>query len=105
MTNRPFPIDPTLTAIAIGYRNPAHVLIAKRALPPLPVLSETFKWNEYPLAEGFTVPDTKVGRKSRPNQVEFNVSEKDASVEDYGLDDPIPYSDIQAIRDPRRSRV
>lgn len=113
--NRPFPIDPTLTAIAIGYRNPAHTLIAKRALPPLPVLQESFKWSEYPLAEGFTVPDTKVGRKSRPNQVEFTVTEKDASVEDYGLDDPIPYSDIQAAAraraekrstfDPRASAV
>ncbi len=113
--NRPFPIDPTLTAIAIGYRNPAHTLIARRALPPLSVLQESFKWSEYPLAEGFSVPNTKVGRKSRPNQVEFTVTEKDASVEDYGLDDPIPYSDIQAAAraraekrstfDPRASAV
>lgn len=113
MTRRPFPVDATLTAIAIGYRNPAHTLIGRRALPALPVLSETFKWSEYPLAEGFTVPDTRVGRKSRPNQVEFTMTEKEASVEDYGLDDAIPFSDIEvaararaekrSIFDPRSS--
>lgn len=92
---RPFPVDATLTAIAIGYRNPAAKLIGRRVLPPLAVLSERFKWNEYPLAEGFTLPETRVGRKGQPNQVEFTATEKDGSIVDYGLDDPIPYSDIQ----------
>lgn len=96
MVNRPFPIDATLTAIAIGYRNPAHTLIGTRVLPSLQVLSEQFKWQEYPLTEGFELVDTRVGRKSRPNQVEFTVTERDGSVEDHGLDDPIPYSDINA---------
>ena len=112
---RPFPVDPTLTAIAIGYRNPAHTLIGRRALPPLNVLNEAFKYSEFPLAEGFTLPETRVGRKSQPNQVEFTVTEKDCSVDDFGLDDAIPYSDIQAaararaekrsIFDPRTSAV
>lgn len=92
---RPFPIDATLTAIAIGYRNPAHTLIGRRALPPLSVLSEKFKWMEFPLAEGFTVPDARVGRKGRVNQVEFSAEERDSSVEDFGLDDAIPLSDIK----------
>ncbi|MCC5780759.1 capsid protein [Nitratireductor sp. B36] len=100
--NRPFPTDPTLTAIAIGYRNPAHTLIGRRALPPLPVLSESFKWTEFPLGERFTVPETEVGRKGRVNQVEFTATEKDASVRDYGLDDAIPFSDI---REAARARA
>lgn len=113
--NRPFPVDPTLTAIAVGYRNPAHFLIGRRALPPLTVLGETFKWHEYPLAEAFTVPETEVGRRGRVNQVEFTVTERESAVRDYGLDDPIPYSDIrEAARaraekrsnfDPRASAV
>jgi len=102
--NRPFPVDATLTAIAIAYRNPAHTLIGRRALPPLQVLQETFKWHEYPLDEGFTVPETRVGRKSQPNQVEFSVTEKDASVFDYGLDDAIPYSDVQAAARARAEK-
>lgn len=93
--NRPFPISASLTAIAIGYRNPAHTLIGGRALPALAVHSELFKWSEYPLAEGFTVPETRVGRKGQVNQVEFTMTEREASVEDFGLDDAIPYSDIQ----------
>jgi hypothetical protein len=101
---RPFPISPTMTAISIAYRNPAHTLIGRRALPPLPVLAEQFKWNEYPVGEGFTVPDTKVGRKGQVNQVEFTVIERDGSVEDHGLDDPIPHSDIKAAAQARAEK-
>jgi hypothetical protein len=101
---RPFPIDPTLTAISIGYRNPAHTLIGRRALPPLQVLSEQFKWNEYPLEEGFTLPETKVGRTGRVNKVEFTATEKDSSVEDHGLDDDIPHSDITAAARARAEK-
>ncbi|MBK5957398.1 capsid protein [Rhodoplanes elegans] len=92
--NRPFPVNPALTAIAVGYRNPAQTLIADDVLPRVPVGSESFKWTEYPLAEGFTVPETKVGRMGQPNRVEFTGTEKDGSTEDHGLDDLIPISDI-----------
>lgn len=92
--NRPFPVNPALTAIAIGYSNPAQTLIADQVLPRVPVASESFKWTEYPLAEGFTVPETRVGRTGQPARVEFTGTEKDGSTEDHGLDDMIPISDI-----------
>lgn len=101
MTKRPFPVDPSLTAIAIGYRNPAQAMIAKKVLPPLPVLQENFKWTEYPLSEAFTLPDTRVGRKGQVPQLEFSGEEKAASVADYGLDAPIPNSDVQAAAQAR----
>ena len=104
MPRRPFPIDATLTAIAIGYRNPAHTLIGRRVLPPLNVLNESFKYSVFPLADGFTVPETRVGRKSQPNQVEFTVEELDSSVDDFGLDDAIPYSDVEAARQARAEK-
>lgn len=91
---RPFPIDPTLTAISIAYKNPAHTLIYSRVLPGIEVSGETFKWNEFPLGEAFTVPELEVGRKGRPAQVEFTAEEKDSSTKDYGLDDAIPHSDV-----------
>lgn len=94
--NRPFVVDPVLTAIAIGYTNPAHTLIADQVLPRVPVLSEQFKWTEYPLEEGFTVPDSEVGRKGRVESVEFSGTERDSSTTDYGLESPIPNSDITA---------
>lgn len=95
MAIRPFPIDPKLTAIAIAYRNPDVVLIADSVLPRTPTAQE-FKWLEYDLAQGFTVPDTRVGRKSVPNEVEFKAEDRTDKVEDHGLDDLVPNEDIEA---------
>lgn len=92
--NRPFPVSASLTAIAVGYRNPSVALIADRVLPRVTVMSEKFKYMEYPLAQGFSYPESRVGRRGRPNQVEFSGVELTDSVEDHGFDDPIPYSDI-----------
>lgn len=89
---RPFPVEPQLTAIAIGYRNTK--LIADEVLPRVPVSSTSFKWLEYDFSERFTLPDTKVGRTSQPNQVEFGAKDKESSVNDYGLDSPVPQDDI-----------
>jgi hypothetical protein len=102
--NRPFPISPTLTAISIGYRNPAASLIHDRVLPPVEVLSDTFKWTEFPLGEAFTVPELEIGRKGRPGQVEFSAEEKQSSIKTYGLDDPIPHSDISEAATARREK-
>lgn len=98
---RPFSVDPVLTGITIGYTNPDLNLIADRVLPRVEVGGEIFKWMEYPLAEGFTLPDTEVGRKGRVNQVEFTSVEKDGSVKTYGLADVIPNSDISAAKAQR----
>jgi hypothetical protein len=99
--NRPFVVNPVLTGIAIGYSNPDINLIGDRVLPRVPVGGESFKWMEYPLAEGFTVPDTEVGRKGRVNQVEFTATERDGSVKTYGLADVVPNSDIAAAKAQR----
>lgn len=93
--NRPFVVDPVLTAISIGYQNPAHTLIADQVLPRVDVLQEQFKWTSYPLAEGFTYPETEVGRKGRVNQVEFTGTEQTGSTTDHGLEAPVPNSDIK----------
>lgn len=92
MGNAPFPIQPELTAIAIAYRNGR--LIADDVLPRVPVGKQEFKYWLYSKAEAFTVPDTKVGRRSKPNQVEFSATEQTSATEDFGLDDPIPQNDI-----------
>ena len=95
MATRPFPVNPILTAIALAYRNPDVALIADQVLPRTPV-SQEFKWLAYDLAQGFTVPDTKVGRKSTPNEVEFAATEIFDKTEDHGLDDLVPNEDIEA---------
>ena len=95
MAIRPFPIDPKLTAVAIAYRNPDMTLIADDVLPRTPVAQE-FKYLKYDLAQGFTVPDAKVGRKSAPTEVDFSATEVQDKVVDYGLDDLVPNEDMQA---------
>ncbi|MDO5704042.1 MAG: capsid protein [Paracoccus sp. (in: a-proteobacteria)] len=79
--------------------------IADQVLPRVPVSAEKFKWTEYPIAEAFNTPDARVGRLGRVQQLEFGGEERTSSVEDYGLDAPIPYSDIQAAADARAQGV
>lgn len=99
--NRPFVVNPVLTGIAIGYSNPDVALIADQVMPRVEVDGESFKWTEYPLAEAFTVPPTRVGRKGRVPEVEFSSTEQPGSVETYGLQDSVPNSDIDAARAQR----
>ncbi len=99
MAVAPFPIQPELTAIAIAYRNEEY--IADRVFPRVPVGVKTFKYLKYALADRFTIPNTLVGRKGAPNEVEFSATETEATAADYGLDDPIPQDDIdQAANTP-----
>jgi len=101
---RPFVTDATLTAIAIGYRNQAQSLIADRVLPRMPV-DEDFKWMFYPLEEGFNAPDARIGRRGRPNQFEFTGQERTSTVEEFGYDAPIPYSDVNRARRLREAKL
>ena len=92
MSKANFPVDPVLTAIAIAYRN--RRMITDDVFQRVGVGKAEFKYKEYDLGEGFTIPKTHVGRTSRPNQVEFGFTEKTSSTEDYALDSPVPISDI-----------
>ena len=66
-------------------------LIADAVLPRTPPLgTKKFKYLTYDTAQGFTVPNTMVGRKSEPNVMEFGGTEVNAETVDYGLDDIIP---------------
>lgn len=93
----PFPADAKLTAIAIGYRNAQF--IADQVAPRFDVPSEQFKWTEFEAKDVFTIPNTLVGRKGKPNTVEFSAAEKDGSTNDYGLSDEIPQTDIEKAKD------
>lgn len=87
----PFNILPFLTSIAIAYRNPR--LIADDVLPRVPVGAAVFSYRKYALGDAFTVPNTRVGRKSQHNQIEFGYEEIESQTEDHALDSPIPQSD------------
>jgi len=92
--NTPFKQNSVLTAIALGYSNKQFV--ADLVMPRAPVMSREFRYTEFNVADSFTIPNTAVGRKGRPNTVEFGAEEKSGFVNDYGLDDEIPQHDIDA---------
>lgn len=96
MSDAPFAINPQLSAVAIGYKNPDVSLIADQIMPRVPT-AESFKWTKYANEQAYTVPDTRVGRRSEPNTVTFGGTEQTDSVVDFGLDDPIPQRDIDTF--------
>jgi hypothetical protein len=95
MSTTAFPVNPELTAIAMAYRNPAHTLIADLVLPRVSV-AKKFNYSVYSAEQGYTLPDTKVGRKSQPNEVDFQGSLVSGETQDWGLDDIVPIDEIDA---------
>lgn len=92
MVTAPFPVNVQLTGVARAYVN--QKLIADQISPRKPVPGEQFKWYQHKLGGKITIPDTLVGRKGVPNEVEFEMEEKDASTQDHSLDDVVPNKDI-----------
>ena len=92
MAQAPFPVNPDLTAVSVSYTNEA--MVADAVLPRVRVGKQSFKYFKVNMVDGFTVPDTRVGRKSKPNMVETGGIEVTDSTADYALDDAIPLSDM-----------
>ncbi len=101
--------DATLTAIAIAYSNPAYALIADKVLPRKPVDDLSYRYTVYPEARHFTVPDTRIGRRSSVRTIELEGDEVSSKCEDYGLGIPLDNDTIMKAekkgRDPRKDAV
>lgn len=93
-----YPIDPALTAIAIAYKNAKY--IADEVAPRIPVDAQKFNFLQYPSDTFFNIPDTRVGRRSKPNEATLEASEVTDSTEDHALDGGVPKAD-QDNADPR----
>lgn len=91
MALSPYPIDPALTAIAVAYRNPTY--IADMVAPRIPVDKQRFTFIQYSADTMFNAPDTRVGRRSKPNEVELEATEVTDSTEDFALDGGVPRAD------------
>jgi hypothetical protein len=91
--NAPFTVIPRLTQIAMAIKPSG--MIADQVLPRVPVEGEKFNYTKMATDEAFTIPDTRVGRSSAPNQVEFGGTDVTESTEDYGLDDFVPNKDVK----------
>lgn len=97
MATTAFPVDPVLTAIAIGYKNPDYALIADDVMPRVPKSGKKFSFTKYSAADAFTVPPTRVGRTSEPTVVAFGGTRTPDECADYGLDDIIPNDEVEAF--------
>lgn len=97
-TQAPFPVNAQLTAIAIAYRQSG--LIADLVLPRV-AAHDQFRYTKFSRDEAFTVPDTKIGRKSEANVVEFTGDEVIDETRDYGLKDVVPLSDLRKAEGTR----
>lgn len=91
-TIAPFPTDPVLTGIVIAYRN--GKLIADRVMPRVTVGKKEYKYFKYAKGDRFTLPDTRVGRRSKPNTTEFGATEDVGMCVWNALDAHIPNADI-----------
>src|SRR5260370_34550882 len=87
----PFVVNPKLTAITVAYKNSR--MIADDVLPRVPVDTPSFIYSVFNQADNFTIPDTRAGRKSDVNQVDWNATQTPAFVEDYALDEVVPNRD------------
>ena len=94
MAQAPFVIVPSLSAVAVAYRQPK--LIADMVLLRVPVATQVFRYVKYALADYLTQVDTTVGRKSAPNQIDWGSSEVQGATVDQALDAPVPNADINA---------
>lgn len=92
MSKSKFVILPALTAIAVAYKQ--GNLIADMVLPRTPVMGKEFTWQKYALGEQFTVPETRVGAKGQPNQVDWASTPVSDSVVDHALDAPVTNDQI-----------
>lgn len=101
MAAQPFVIVPALSAIAVAYKQAN--LIADQVLPRVPVATPTFRYLKYGVGDEFQMPDTTVGRKSAPNQLDWSSSEVQGTVVDQALDAPVPNADIQAWEQARQA--
>lgn len=89
----PFTVQPRLTQIAMAVKPMG--MIADLVCPRIDVGAEKFIYTKLNTDEAFAIQDTRVGRTSEPNIVEFGGVDTNDSTEDWGLDDIVPNKDIK----------
>jgi len=91
-----YAVTPEQSGMVIAYKNAD--LIADLVMPrcnPFKSTKRTFNYFERNLKAGFTVPDTAVSRKGRPNSVDFDGVMHEATCKPEGLEHSISKDDIQ----------
>ncbi len=94
LAERPFDLDARRTQIAQTVM--VENVIAEMISPRVRVDGRLFIYQTANTEDVLTIPDTKVSRKGRPNEVETGAKDTTEAVEDYALDDPVPRTDRTA---------
>lgn len=89
----PFPLQTRLTQIAMAIK--PEGLIADDVCPRVLVPASKFTYTKFTTDELFTIPDTKIGRTSEANQVEFGGVDVTDQTENHGLSDVVPEEDVK----------
>lgn len=94
MADSSFPRDKHLTAIAVGYRNPDVALIGDAVLPRVPVGKKLFNWTEYPVEQGYSVPETELSEYAKIGSSRVSGARREASCVDQAWSIPLSRDDI-----------
>lgn len=100
--NSPLFINPTLSAIAIKYRQAGFV--ADDIMPRMNVDHQEFYALKDRMADWITPPDTTVGRLGKPHQLANSFQDQTLlATANQGLDEPVPNQD--AMNGPSESAL
>ena len=87
----PMPIDSVALSVLVAYVNEGG--IADKFAPKVPCPGSLFEYLKYEKTDFYRLPDTRVGRTSRTNRVEFKATVETGKVHDEALDYFIPLRD------------
>jgi len=90
--------DGRLSNVAIGYTN--EEFIADRLLEPVAVAKKTGKYKKYNRPERFTIPNTLVGPKAIPAEIDWGTTEDTFTCDDYGLEEYLTQEAIDNAETP-----
>jgi hypothetical protein len=96
MATTAFPVNPSLTAIAIGYRNRDIDLIADLVLPRTGRVGKAFRYTRYSAVDPYTLVSTRVARRAEPTLIDFGGTIVNDECIDFGLDDILPNDEVIA---------
>jgi hypothetical protein len=96
MATTAFPVNPNLTAIAIGYKNRDVDLIADLVLPRTGRVGKQFRYTRYSAVDPYTLVSTRVARRAEPTVLDFGGTFVNDECIDFGLDDILPNDEVIA---------
>ena len=94
MPQATFDIQPGLSEIAMAVQ--VEGMIADEVCPLVNTASPKFAYTRVETGSRLRIPDVRIGRTGRANQVEHESRDEIVEVEDYGLEDPVPARDTMA---------